>query len=396
VKSDIETFETDAGWIGTGSVVVQGTNAAPELIADNKSASLVFYFPAGSQGESITLTLGTPFDISGYTNVVFHLWSRERQRERYAKSTDCSYKLGMGGQEYFIRTFGSFAAETIGVEDLTTITDLTFTCLHDEEDYLVVSAMVAELPEVPLDIFTAVGDELDRLFALEYGNGLQIATLDLAAGATLLPITGSSWISRYSVVRITDGVNTETHQLDEEGTDGFTLAQTFDGTSILHDYTGAGVYLLFPARAGIGSSEIEINIPGFSIWGMNPTPVQRSNDLDQRLDTFQATTTGVTPEGRLMTFPILVDAEAHGYELLAYMSRLVRKWLDTHQLWINGRAYDVDWEEAAVEIEPTESFDVLPKIQYTIYIEIKEELWPRTKKSLAQSASLTLNPSPVN
>jgi hypothetical protein len=241
-----------------------------------------------------------------------------------------------------------------------------------------------------------VGDELDRIFALEYGNGLQIATLGLVTGATTLPITGSSWISRYSVVRITDGVNSEIHQLDEEGTDGFTLAQTFDGTSILHDYASAGIYVLFPARAGIGSSEIEINIPGFSIWGLNPTPVQRSNNLDLRLDTFQDSTTGVTPEGRLMTFPILVDAEAHGYELLAYMSRLVRKWLDTHQLWINGRAYDVDWEEAAVEIEPTESFDVLPKIQYTIYVEIKEELWPRTKKSIAQSASLTITPSQVS
>jgi len=198
-------------------------------------------------------------------------------------------------------------------------------------------------------------------------------TLNILAGDVMIPLN-AGFVGRYSVIRVGSGATLETHQLDERSDTSFSLSNLYDGTSFLYDHTAEPIWLLFPARSGIGSSEIEIQLPGYSIWGMAPEPVDRSNELDTHLDSFTDTTVGVRPDGRLMRFPILLDCEARSYEILAQMSRFCRQLMDSHYLWINGRKNDIEWTESGVELEPTDSYDIVPKVQYTLWVEIKEEL----------------------
>jgi hypothetical protein len=391
MKYDLETFETTSGWSGTGSVAVHGLNENTEYIASLKEKSLVFHFPEGSNGESITKSVSA--SIGDYDTVVFSLWSREKRSASYRKSSDCSYKISFDADnEFFIRTFPTFTHETIDISGLSSIDRIKITCLHDDEDYLVISAMYLEKQELPIDIFTAISEHIDYMFEIEYGKGILLGTLSGSAGDTNVTLL-ENFIGRYSVILIDDDVNSETHQLGERSETGFGLTDLFDGNFLVNNFTDAPVYLIFPARAGIGSSEIEIQLPGFSVWGLVPEPVNRGTDLDTFLDTFQTLTIGNKDQGRVLRYPILVDCEARSYEILMNMSSLIKKFLDTHTLWINGRKNDIDYDVIPIEVEPTSSYDVIPKIQYTINVEVKEELWARRHLPIAGAATLNLTPS---
>jgi len=388
MNSKINIFETPASW--TGNFVVT-SNAVNEYIADHNSISMIVAIPALSSGKSIAIT-GT-WDFTDYDNVVFHVWSRNKAKGIYNTKDDCEYKIAFGATEFFFRIFPGFTHETIGIGSVTTFTTITITCLHNDADYLILSAMVAEKEELPLDIFDAIGSALDDLYTQKYGVGLQVVSnVTVLAGSRSITLS-APFVGRYAVIKIGSGVTEETHQIDEQTESGFTLSHLYDGPSFLFTHTAEPVYLLFPAIAGIGSSEVEINLPGYSIWGINPEPVGRGTDIDTQLDTFTNTSISVKVEGQIMKYPILIDCESRSYELLAVMSRMVRKLMDTHVLWINGKANDIDWESPAVEIAPTESFDIIPKTQYTLMVEIKEEHETRTVFPVKGPATISATPN---
>ncbi len=389
MKKTIDEFDNAAGWAGTGTVTVQGLNEHDEYIANYNVASLIFSFPAGNQTETIGKT-SLSIDVTGYDEIVFSTWSRSKGRRDYIKTADFNYKLSLGGgNDFYFRTFVEFTQETINISGISTITEITITALHDDEDFLLMSHMVAVADELPIDIFRSVRTLLESVRDETYPKGISIGTVNAVQDDNILEVAGD-YVFRYAVLYIDDLTNTETHQLADEGEDGFTMQRTFDGRTLLNDYTAAPIYLRLPVA--IGQFEKEVFLPGMVIWGMEPTPIFRANQLDAFFDTFTDTGADEVREGKIVNWRVLIDAEArHGFPL-AEMTRIIRAAMSRNTLWINGRRHDIFFNEVPVEQIPTDAFQIVPKVQYTLIVELKETVWARKTRPFAGPATFTATP----
>jgi hypothetical protein len=187
---------------------------------------------------------------------------------------------------------------------------------------------------------------------------------------------GVDFAARYSAVLIDDGVNSETHQLDGDDEREFILSSLFDGPKLLHNYTAANVYLVFPCEFNLG--ENEINLPGINVWGMVPEEILRSEKSETLRDTFA---TDETVKSRLtpVTFRyiIMLDCEARQEELIAIMSLACRSMIARQYIWVNGKKLNLFPEGSPTFVEPTEGYNEIPKIQFSTSIEVREDIWQR-------------------
>lgn len=398
MKLDIDDFDDSTGWVETGSVTV-AENEVPGYIAGNGTAkSLLFHFPTGSAGESISKDLtGSPIDVTLYDKLIFSVWSRNRGKTRYVNYTDTEYILRLSGAfERHVRVWKNFAQEEIDISGLSSITEITFEAKHSVDDYLLVSLMVGEVQQSPYDTLVGVQEALEYYLGVAHPTGLLLTTTVTGLAGHISVDLFDAYLDRYAVLQFGDtGSGTEEiHMLKErEGPDGqtYTFNDLYDGEELQFDHTGDTVHLLFPV--GIGGHESEVTLPGISIWSMTPEPVDRGNDLDETRYNFTPTTTGVQTEGKIMSYPVLIDCEARQYVILELLTQAVRAMMSVdHTLWINGRKHDIEWSEVPVELDPTEPQDITPKIQYTLNVEIKEELWTREQLPLISLTNKTVTP----
>jgi hypothetical protein len=395
IKS-VDKFDSLTGWVySTGSPHPSAylLNDIEEYIAGRNLHSVIFEFPAGCTGKYI----GKPslsIDVTGYTELVFNTWSRERSGSSFLKVSDYQYKIKLAtGSEYYFETRSDLSEVVIDITGLNTITEITITALHDELDYIVVSDMIAVKDEMPLDIFTAFKTHLDADIAVTYPYGLLIGTLNnIYAGDKYIDFLGlQNFLARYSVIQIRDGTHSEIHHIlsDEDGKYYFT--SLYDGDTILYDYATANIYLTFPVE--FGKTENDIILPSITIWGMTPEFIMRGAKLDTILDSFKV---GGFPksrrEGQILKYNLLVDCEARQNEMVALLSMFVKNFIGKEYLWINGRMADVKFEGIPTELQPEQAYEIIPKIQYNISIEVKEELWERTSTALVTSSTVTVTP----
>jgi hypothetical protein len=389
MKLDIEPFTSGTDWSESSALVsVEGINEIPEFVAGLNSKSLIFKFSSGSNGEDISKAVY--FDLTEYDEIVFWVWSRNKRNTGidYNDKTGYAYKIDFGtGKEYFIPLFNSFSDVTVSIKGMGVIDTIKITCLHDEEDHLIMSQMVAVRDEIPVDIWRSVKEQLEADILTVYPNitggvsskGILLGTISGSAGGTSILFSDSIKIAeKYSVILIEDGDNSETHQLD--GNDGlsYSFFTTYDGPSLKHDYTSAAVYLIIPVEFGM--SESEINLPGINIQGMNPEEIIDSSKIDHARDTFdEDDTVSERRADAKFRYIILIDCEARTNEMIAFMSLLVRYFLARQVLWVNGKRIEILPEGASTYIEPQEAFNQIPKIQYTMQIEIREEVYTREK-----------------
>lgn len=396
MKLLVDALDSTSGWTGTGSVTAAKNEVASHIAGNGGTGSLLFHFPAGSQGKLISKDLsGSPVDVSAYDKLIFSVWSRNKGRTRYTYYADCAYRLRLttSPDERYIRAWRNFSQEEIDVSDIDSIDQITFVAEHDDDDYLLVSLMVAEAQQSPFDLLTGVEEALNYYVGLLHDPGLALTTTITGSADDASVTLSDAYLDRYAVVQFGDtGSGTEeVHMLLERDGEDFTFGEEYGGRALQYAHTADTVYLLFPV--GIGGHETEVTLPGISIWAMTPDPVSRGTDLDEVRYDFRATTTGLQHEGKIVNYPVLIDCEARQYEILELLTDRVRAMMSTdHALWINGRKHDIEWTEIPVELEPTEAQDITPKIQYTLNVEIKEELWLRISRPLAGQATMTYNP----
>ena len=120
-------------------------------------------------------------------------------------------------------------------------------------------------------------------------------------------------------------------------------------------------------------------LPGITITGFSPTEIFRAGKTEQLEDTFDAVNETIQSRVRPTDFEYLVtiDCESRYDELLAYMSKIVRAMIANELIWVNGKKIDVMPEGSPAFIEPTEGYNQIPKIQYLMRLEIKEEIASR-------------------
>jgi hypothetical protein len=388
----LDALTDTTGWSGTGAVTVSTTQVNDNgggYIAGDQTAALLIDFPAGSQGDGLSKTFAV--DVSELDQLVVSYWSRNKRNGIYRTFNDCPYSLVINGTlEYGIRCWPSFTDETFAITDVDTITSIEFRAKHNDADSLVVSFMVVSKDELPLDIFTSLVTKLENQRDAEYPNGLLLGTLDATAGDTAIDVIGNvGHLWRYAVLYIDDTVNNETHQLADLTEDGFELTDLFDGRTILNTFSGASVYLQFPVN--IYQTGKEIMFPSFTLYGMDVEPIKRGTEIEYPVRVLGSTDTALE-HLHIYEWTITCDIASRSLELNAKLAEVFRRAMSKHTVWINGRKVIVHMDAPSSEELPTDSFDVIPRLAYTVTVEVKEFVVWNQKRPLANQATIAVTP----
>jgi len=388
--SVIDNLDNITGWTTslTGAVIY-GLNDHPENIAGYLSASLILNF---SETDAYCEKILTA-DVTNYSEITFHIYSQDNRRNEYRKGTDFKYKIDFGvGKEYYLPAFDSFSSVSIDISAINTVDRIRITALSDDSDYLVISYMIASIDEMPLDIFEGIKTGIEYYISLDSKNN--IGTVSCSAGDESIIIDADSdYINRFSVIEITDGINSEYHHIkNSDDSNEYVFSDLYDGDSIVNNFINADVYLFYPVEYG-SREDIEIIVPGIAIWGLTSEDVSITNKHNvRRIDTFNGDDTFIERyEGQENSYDILIDCEARQSELLSYLSRKILQLTGIQKIWVNGRRVDIVQAGRPTYIESNDSFKVLPKIQYLVTVIVKEEYKQRNILPLTTTITTTIN-----
>lgn len=394
MKLQIDTLSSVTGWTVNSPSTISA-NSIKEYIAGFNSSSLLIKFSENDSVKTAEKTF-TAIDVTDYESLVFSVWSQQKGiNQAYTKPADFSYKITLNDtQEFYFQVYDTFTDVTIGIEDVTSISKIKITALHTDTDYLIISEMIAEKEEVPLDILLATKEHIDYYMARSFylsSNGLLIGTLSAVEDDVSVSINNPIFLDRYGVIKIDDGVNSETHQIEDNDGQTFQLNANFDGPEILNDYTAANVYLQFPCL--INPQQDEIRLPGVSIWGIVPEFILRGGKLDIIRDSFSVDgTSKERVEGQIQNYKILIDCESRSQELINIMTSVVRQFIAREFMWINGRRHDIYFDGSPVENIPGNGIDYIPRVQYSISIEVKENI--NQRQSVAATTTINFDAEP--
>jgi hypothetical protein len=389
MRKTIDNLDSLTGWTPqAGSTLsAYAVNLNPEYIADNLTGSVIFKIPSGNLNKYITKTISV--DITGYDEIVLWAWSRNKSGYIFDKSTDYSYKIDFGGTSYYIPVKSPMSMIVLGCSGMTELTRIRITALHDDEDYLLISSVVAVKEQNPYDAYIGLQSALRLEVASKYPDGIAIGTTSVNTGAKTMSVSSWHFLERYAVVKIKDTVNSEIHQIIGNDETNFSFGSLYAGKSILHDYTDANVYLQIPIE--FGQDTVEIKLPSMCITGIVPELVRRGSALEDVWDTRKDdNTVQKRREGAIFKYRFLIDCEARHDEILGILSEITRKFLAKETVWINNKKYRMVWEGSPTEVQPTEAFDIVPKIQYLFSIEMIEGLYAREVAVKISDTNLTV------
>ena len=139
--------------------------------------------------------------------------------------------------------------------------------------------------------------------------------------------------------------------------------------------------------------ENEIQLPGVAIWGIDPEPILRTGKLDKKIEGFSVNNDNFSErtEGQILLYSILIDCEARQSGLIDIMTRIVRKALALEILWVNGRMHEVGFAGNPTETRPPLGVDIIPKIQYSMNIEVVENINDRVVLPKTTTTNLTVD-----
>jgi hypothetical protein len=392
----IDYMNINTGWGEEGDFAFYSYNQHKDYIANNLSASMVFKVNANSAG-SIVYNGTFDIDVSDCDEIVLWVWSRNNVKNSYNKASDFTYKMNFGGDvSYYIPTRNQLSMVLIDCRNIQTISQIQIEALHDIEDYLIISSIVAIKEEMPIDLYKDIKSILSDTVIKEYGGKFIVGITSTSVGDTSISITGEKdFIDRYSVIKIKQDDVEEIHQIASSSELEFTFTSMFDGKSILNDFTDAEVYIMLSIDYGVETKEIKL--PAITIYGMAPEQVLRGSLLEDKYDSHSDDDKLMARrEGAIFNYHLTLDCEARHFELLGAMSEIVRKFIARETIWINNKKYRMVWDGRPVELMPTIPIDMIPKVQYNFSIEIIEALYARQAISPIDKTNLNVTGDLVN
>lgn len=389
MKLNIDLLTNITGWTATAPNTIEVNNHT-QFVAGLNSTSLLLGFKAAATTREISKTISPAIDVTDYETLVISVWSQQKKKQDYRKASDFSYKIKLNAtNEFYLSAYNTFTDINIAIEAVTSIDRIEITPLHTDDDYLVISECVVEKEEIPLDLLLSTKEYIGSILLEDKGKGILLGTLTGTIGDRNITLS-ADWIDQYSVILIDDGVNSETHQLGN-GTQGtWKLKSNFSGRALLHDYDAADVYLTFPVH--INPDENEIQLPGIAVWGIDPEPISQTGKLDSKIEGWHLNDTfSRRDRGQILLYSILIDCESRHSELIDIMTRIVRKVIEREILWVNGRRHDVTFGAAPTELQPPQGVDIIPKVQYTMSVEVIENIFDRVVLEKTTTIDLTVS-----
>jgi len=390
----VENFTSSSGWVASDDSVfeVSRVNQISEFIANNLSGSLILHSNNGS-GETLTKAF-TAIDVTNYEELTLSVASNRLGNAgwEYNDITDFNYKIRFNStmDYYMMPTFKSLQAVTFDISDLTSIDRIQIMCNHTSEDYLVLSWCVVSKDQLPYDIFSSLKTALESKRDSILGNGYSVQTISASTGDDELYFNANDpYIEKYACIKIDDGVNNEIHQLWHGNEIDYKMTSMYDGKTILNDYTDANCYI-HPAIIADGMQR-EISIPSIFISNLAPK-FDRSAKIEYDYDSYitdRTVSQRVKPQ--ILRWEINLDCISRHNEILADLSEVVRKFIATETLWINGKKFDVYFGTEPVFQDFDDVTEIYPKITYVMTIETKEYFVDRTVLPNTTTVTTTLN-----
>jgi len=392
MKLKIEDFTSLTGWTINSPSVIALNEFSDYIASLNYNTSLIAQFKSGDTIKTLTKSL-SPIDITDYEILTFSIWSDTKGRQHYGRNleSDFNYKIKINDtDEYFLPVYDSFTDVNINVKDITSIDRIEITALYPGDDSIILSEMIVELEELPIDILNSVQEHLEYYLTQNVGKGILLGTISVSAGETEIPTGDYNYLDRYAVILIDDGNNSETHQIASMD-DNISVAiinDNFDGKTILNDYTDADIYITFPVY--INPDERNVRLPGLCVWGITADPILRTGKLDHFIESYK-TDGSMTErkEGQVWDYLILLDCEARASSLIAVMTKAIRDFIGNELIWINGRKHEIDFNGAPTETRPPQGIDIIPKVQFQMTIEVIEQL--AEAEELVKTIDITSN-----
>lgn len=388
----IESFTELTDWVINSPSVI-ALNEFEEYIAGIEySTSLIAGFSASDTTRTLTKTF-TAIDVTDYDTLVFSIWSERKGKQEYGRNiaTDFNYKIKINAtDEYYLPVYDSFTEVNINIEDVTSIDRIVITALHEDRDNIIFSEMIAELEEMPIDLLESLKSHIEHYITRNIGNGILLGTISASTGDSVINTGDYDYLDRYSVILISGGGNSETHQIAEvnDNTSRANLGDNYDGKLILNDYTDANIYLTFPVY--INPDERTVNLPAIAIWGITPEPILRTGKLDRFIESYKTDGTMVErAEGQVWRYLLLLDCEARSSYLISIMSKAIRDFGAGNFIWINGRKHELEFNGTPTETPPVQGIDIIPKIQYQLGVEVIEQRSP--SETLVKTDTIDIN-----
>lgn len=391
----VDTLAETTGWTPVNNGVVTGLNGYEDYIAGGQSASLLINLPASGDGVEKTYTA---IDIDDYDELRFSVFGQGFIQTDYATKGGYGLKLILNSTDtYFVPLWGSFTTVNLDVADLTEITSIRFESVSsaDTDLELVISELQVVLDEFPIDILTAI-DEQVGVFVEPIQTKYPVGIVTAAAGATDITIRDNGnpvnlqYLDRYMLIQIGD----EIHGIEDKapidgGSVELTMTQYFDGASMQSTFTDETVYIHTDVTFGRKDDSV-MAIPAITAWGFTPENYKIATDIEVIADSFKDDDTfRVRQIGEYFEYVILLDCESRSTEILGELSSLTRKFLAQKTLWVNGLKCLIDFDGVPNEVVPDTHYEIIPKIQYPMTVRIREEIWERTIASKVTSTTVT-------
>ena len=390
MKVSIDHLTSTTGWTSNGTATAYAANAIPEYIADLNATSLVIKFPSGNLNKYIQKTISPAAAVTGYSEIAFYIWSRNKSGNTFNAISDFNYKLSFGGSDYYIPVYPGFNCVEMG-NAATAISTIRITALHNDEDYICISEMNAVKEEFPLDIYNGIKSSLEAEIAATYPDGILIGTASCLAGATSLTLSADDFIDRFAVLKIKSGSTSEIHQVWEFDESGIKFTSMYDGATMINPYTTANVYVQLPVE--FMAIEKEMIIPSIVIYGLNAERVWRGSALQDVNDTYTSTGNTIRREGAIERFYVNIHCYSRHAEIMAFLTRSVRHVINKQALWVNGFYYEMGYEGTVSDVDPNQVYDLVPQMIYQIAVEIKEEMYGRSTALMINDTNINVYPT---
>lgn len=379
MKLVIDHLDSVTDWVVNSPSAIS-ENDFEYYVAGLNSKSLLIKFDSSDTEKTATKVFSTSIDVADYDSLVLSVWSKNKKNQIYRKASDFVYKIKINDtDEYYLPFFETMTDVTIGIEEITEITQIVITALHEDNDYIIISEMIAEKEESSLDVLDSVKEHIDYFFNSMYGDGINIGNASGTAGNNYIDIPENPpWAERYAVILIKEGSIEETHQISDCDGERFYFASNHDGELLLNNFTSSAVvYLTFPCYKNPGQEDIRL--PGVAIWGIDPDSKLSDAKLGVEVDTYSVTNDNFKERqlGQILSYTVLLDLESHNAELIMFMAKVVRRFIARESLWINGRRHYIFFAGPPIEQKPTLGIDIIPKMQYSISVDLRENIYNR-------------------
>jgi hypothetical protein len=392
----VDALDVSTGWTSSDSskIAIHAINQIPEYIANNNVGSLIIHLKANSSGAYIEKTITPSVSTSAYEYGSIHYVALRSAVTNFNAYNDQKVKISFNTTmaPLILQNSGKMSPVLFNTANVGTITKIRITSNTNDEDYIIISSLSINKDEMPLDIYKAVKTELEAITTAKYTDGIKVATLTGLAGDKEVVFTGDQYfLSKYAVLKIKSTTHTETHMISENDENLYRFESNYsDGEALKYDYTAADVYLQFPVA--YETREYEIRLPGITIQTDTPQEVLRHTKIEKKFDTWDdAGNVSSRIDDQLYEWNMKLDCEARHNELLQKASRICRDFIARNYVWINNKKYYITFNEPSFMQRPVESYNEIPKVEYSFKIENYEMIWARESLPLADAISDTVS-----